>query len=145
MGSGAHVVCQNCDTVNRVASGRPAEAAKCGRCGAGLFPEGPFALTGERLQKHIARSDLPLIVDFWAAWCGPCRAMAPVFERAAEELRFKARFVKVDIDPEPELAQALNIQGIPALLAFRNGREAGRRTGLTDLGSLRSWADQLTG
>ena len=93
-----HVVCPHCDGTNRLPADRLGQAAKCGRCKQALFTGQPVALDAVRFDKHLARSDLPLIVDFWAEWCGPCRAMAPVFERAAQALEPRARFIKIDVD-----------------------------------------------
>lgn len=139
-----HVVCPHCDAINRVPHDRPAEAAKCGHCHQRLFDGNPVALTAERFRKHLAGNDVPVVADFWAGWCGPCRAMAPTFERAAQDLGARARFVKVDVDAEPQLAGELGVQGIPALIAFRKGQIVGRRTGLTDLRSLKDWVLSLS-
>jgi thioredoxin 2 len=116
------VVCPQCDTINLLPVSRSAKSAQCGRCHAKLFQGKPVALDAARFKKHIANSDLPLIVDFWAAWCGPCRAMAPLFERAAETLEPRARFVKVDVDANPQLAAEFGIQGIPPCSPSRMGR-----------------------
>ncbi len=139
-----HVVCPHCDGVNRLPPERLGDAAKCGRCHQALFTGEPVALDAARFGKHLARSDLPLIVDFWAAWCGPCRAMAPVFERAARELEPRARFIKVDVDAHPQLAQQFNVQGIPALFAFQGGKVAARQSGLADIAILKGWVDRFT-
>lgn len=137
------VVCPHCDSINAVPADRPAEAAKCGRCHEKLFTGQPVALDGARLAKHLANSDVTVIVDFWAPWCGPCRAMAPVFERAAGELEPGARFVKVNVDESPDAAQRFGVQGIPALFAFQDGKVAQRQAGVTDLATLRSWVQKL--
>lgn len=138
-----HVVCPNCDGVNRLPRARLAERPKCGRCREALFSGEPVALDADRFARHVARSDLPLIVDFWAAWCGPCRAMAPIFARAAGELEPWARFVKVDVDANPGLAAQYKVQGIPALFAFKGGRVAAQQAGLADLNLLRGWVDRF--
>jgi thioredoxin 2 len=137
------IVCPNCDSINAVPADRPAEAAKCGRCHAPLFQGGPIALTGAQLQKHLANSDVPVIVDFWAPWCGPCRAMAPIFQRAAEALEPRARFVKINVDENPDAAQRYGVQGIPALFAFRGGEVAARQSGVADLATLRGWVERF--
>ncbi|MFL0419401.1 thioredoxin TrxC [Sphingomonas sp. 179-I 2A4 NHS] len=137
------VVCPHCDATNAVPTDRQPLTAKCGRCHDQLFKGVPAALDGARARKHIRNSDLPLIIDFWAAWCGPCRAMAPVFEQAARTLEPKARFIKVDVDANPDIAAEHGIQGIPALLVFKNGQVVARQAGVTDLGTLRSWAERF--
>lgn len=144
MSHAIHVVCPACDQVNRIAIDRPADRAVCGRCQAPLFQGKPVELDEARFEKHVARSDLPIIVDFWAPWCGPCRSMAPIFERAARELEPRARFVKVNVDDNPGAAGRFGVRGIPALFAIKGGRVEAQHAGLADARMLASWVKRLS-
>ena len=138
-----HLVCGQCDSVVRVPTERFDEAPRCPKCHSPLFSDHPLELKSASFERHISRSDLPVIVDFWAPWCGPCRTMAPHYEEAARRLRYQARFAKVNSDEEPQLSSRFHIRGIPTLIAFRNGREVARQTGGMDLNGLLRWISDI--
>ena len=134
-----HIVCVNCDSVNRVPAEKLAAGGKCGKCREPLFTGKPAAAHDRNFARHLERSDIPLLVDFWAAWCAPCQMMAPVFEQAAEALEPRVRVLKVDTEASPRLAAQYAIRSIPTLLLFKGGREAARTSGAMDLQSLLGW------
>lgn len=134
-----HVVCPCCDAVNRVPTERLGEEARCGKCRSALFSGAPLALDEGRFPKHLGRGDLSLVVDFWAPWCGPCRAMAPAFEAVARRIEPRARLVKVNTEENQGLAQRYGIRSIPTLVVFKAGKEAARTSGAMDAGSLENW------
>ena len=133
------VACPSCLTANRVDSERRSDGPNCGHCGAPLLDGRPVELGQAALDAVLGQTELPVIVDFWAPWCGPCRAMAPMFEQAARKLATEARFVKVNTDAEQALAARYGIRAIPTLLLFRNGEEVKRSSGVMDAGSLARW------
>jgi thioredoxin 2 len=139
------IVCPHCSGVNRVPDGKPAADARCGVCHKPLFTGRPAAASTETFDRHIQRNDIPVVVDFWAAWCGPCKAMAPVYERVAAEIEPKMRFLKVDTDREQGLAQRYGIRGIPTLMVFRGGKPVAQRAGAVDAATLRAWLAAVPG
>lgn len=143
MSEPVHLVCGHCDSVVRVPPDRLTAGPRCPKCHNPLFGDHPLTLKSASFEQHISRSDLPVIVDFWAPWCGPCRVMEPHYEEAARRLQHRARFAKVNSDDEPQLSSRFGIRGIPTLIAFRNGREVARQTGGMDLNGLLRWVSAL--
>lgn len=135
-----HVVCPRCAATNRMPSGRNARAANCGACGQRLFDSHPAEVDAGALDRHLRSSDIPVLLDVWAPWCGPCRAMAPNFARAAEALEPEFRLLKLNADNAPEVTARLGVQGIPALFLFRHGVVAARTTGAMDTNAIIAWA-----
>ena len=140
-----HVVCPHCDTTNRVSRERVGAGPKCGSCKRTLLLPVPFELSGENYERHVSATDLPLIVDFWAAWCGPCQMMAPAYEQAAARLAPGIRLAKLDTEKNPDIAGRMNIRGIPTLIAFKDGREVARQSGAMNLSGLLGWINSNVG
>src|SRR5262245_9498271 len=139
MNEALHVVCPHCDTINRVPRERLNDGGTCGRCKQKLFERKPVELTAKSFDVHTGKSDLPVVVDFWAPWCGPCRMMAPHFEQAAGILEPQFRLAKLNTEAEPEIGARFHVQSIPTLAIFKHGREIARQAGALDAARLSNW------
>ncbi len=140
-----HVVCPSCGAVNRVAAGRGGDGPICGTCKQELFAGRPVELTEASFDQHVGRSDIPVVVDFWAPWCAPCRVMAPAFEQAAARLEPGVRLAKVNTEESPSLAARYGIRSIPTLAVFRSGREIARQMGALSGPQLLQWIQANAG
>jgi len=140
MSDSLHVVCPRCQAVNRVPAQRLGQNPSCGKCHAPLVEPKPLILDAAALQRQVEKGDLPLLVDFWAPWCGPCRSMAPAFEQAARLLFPAVRLAKVNTEEQQSLAAQLGIQSIPTMILFEGGREKARTSGAMPAEAIVKWA-----
>jgi len=139
MSASHQIVCGHCGKINRLPAERAANGARCGSCHQPIFSGHPIEVDEEAFGRHVANSDIPVLVDVWAPWCGPCRSMAPMFERAAQELEPKVRLLKLNSDNAPSVSSRLGISGIPTLLLMSKGREIARTSGAMDTKRIVAW------
>jgi thioredoxin 2 len=140
MSDSLHIVCPHCDATNRVPNEKLGANPSCGKCKQALFTAHPIELNSANFMQHISRSDIPVLVDFWAPWCGPCRSMAPAYEEAAQKLEPHFRVAKVNTEEAQDLGARFNIRSIPTLALFKGGREIARQAGATSAAGIMQWA-----
>lgn len=141
-GASLHIVCPHCLAVNRIPPDRPSREANCGKCHYRLFSGKPVDANAQAFDRYIERNDIPVVVDFWAPWCGPCKAMAPGFERAAAELEPRVRLLKVNADEAPSIAARYGVQSIPTMLMFAHGKLVAQHVGAMGGRGVTTWIQQ---
>jgi len=134
-----HIVCPHCHTTNRVRADQLASHPDCGSCHRPLFEGEPLALDGTSFDKHVGGSQIPVVVDFWAPWCGPCLQMAPFFHEAAQQLEPAVRLAKLDTEAEGQIAARYGIRSIPTMIVFKEGREVARTSGARGAADITRW------
>ena len=139
MSDALNIVCPHCNATNRIPAERLSDKPKCGKCHQPLFDGHPVELTGETFSKRIARTDIPVVVDFWAPWCGPCKMMAPAFQQAAQQLQPNVRLAKVNTEDHQMIGARYQIRSIPTMVIFKNGQEVARQSGAMSASDIVRW------